>query len=777
MSWLDKYEVKADIGAITKFTSKNLDCPVFVSDQGYDTHVYYEPSGLRKFNDEVDALHFVQSLFMKADIMGRIKKIDIQKSEYQTVSRYQSGDVGVLLLSKDNTFWITVGGTPMAKTEDLGVAIDRYYQAITSILMAKDDNKDIPLEIFGQKVMSVNSSALERLDKLMEGESQKWFKEMMMYWIVKYEPPVARFHEMPMPNQQEGDDAISYQHGGIGRKDKLDEKKEKKNPLQEPIESDDKRNLPPQGDGVMATMQAFPGAVVKDFDPMDGRVKPEDWKLAYSSGQEDINTHTVSSDQKKRKLHPPEQEPIEAAGTKTVQPSVQKDFPKQVEGGWIGELDEHPEGKDKIGSKPKPIEPPLPGSLKKTQGWSMKPTVVTGDEQEEIEHDDKYKKSLDLEEFAMGMKVEEEHKDITGGDPIMTAKIVLAHLEEDPHYYTKLKTVEKAKVFGAPTPYATGAFPNPAELTNREEVNEDEKNKEDAPEINKEPMFSKNDTLFDEVEGLMQKAAATDPDQKLPLGARAQADFIQRRMTKGIKMTVYKWLKLLNADDPIIQSVADLRKALDTWRISAMPSLENNMLELMNKGLKAGITSSKVSVPEDEDFSADIEDFKDSVEQLTKEIVDNTHKILKNSIVDYRVDKGQVRALVNKSLDKLDTRINLMVRTETSKLVYLGLLLGFLFLKDKDEYNYYWENPNDERSKDISLDRMSKSPYNYDTINFLWTHQEEFINGKWQADQYNNRCHIRKGEKRAEGESKGNIYANQMDRFKRTTRLIRRKKQ
>lgn len=47
---------------------------------------------------------------------------------------------------------------------------------------------------------------------------------------------------------------------------------------------------------------------------------------------------------------------------------------------------------------------------------------------------------IDLDEFAMGLTVEREHDDITGGDMKQIAKIVLAHLREVPDYYTKLKT-------------------------------------------------------------------------------------------------------------------------------------------------------------------------------------------------------------------------------------------------------------------------------------------------------------------------------------------------
>lgn len=52
-------------------------------------------------------------------------------------------------------------------------------------------------------------------------------------------------------------------------------------------------------------------------------------------------------------------------------------------------------------------------------------------------------KEVDLDEFCDGMFEEEEHKDITHGDPKKTAKIVLAHLKEDPKYYSKLAAAMK----------------------------------------------------------------------------------------------------------------------------------------------------------------------------------------------------------------------------------------------------------------------------------------------------------------------------------------------
>jgi hypothetical protein len=52
---------------------------------------------------------------------------------------------------------------------------------------------------------------------------------------------------------------------------------------------------------------------------------------------------------------------------------------------------------------------------------------------------------IDMAEFRRGYKIEMEHKDVTGGDPVLTAKIVLAHLKENARYYSLLeKYVEKA---------------------------------------------------------------------------------------------------------------------------------------------------------------------------------------------------------------------------------------------------------------------------------------------------------------------------------------------
>lgn len=55
---------------------------------------------------------------------------------------------------------------------------------------------------------------------------------------------------------------------------------------------------------------------------------------------------------------------------------------------------------------------------------------------------------FDVEQFRLGMDVELEHglrdpsTNVSNDDPMITGKIALAHLNELPDYYTRLKGVE-----------------------------------------------------------------------------------------------------------------------------------------------------------------------------------------------------------------------------------------------------------------------------------------------------------------------------------------------
>jgi hypothetical protein len=70
-----------------------------------------------------------------------------------------------------------------------------------------------------------------------------------------------------------------------------------------------------------------------------------------------------------------------------------------------------------------------------------------GDKEEKLNKDlmeaDMEKEEPEEDQAKMGMEIEKEHDDLTGGDKKKTKMIVDAHLKEDKKYYSKLKEMEE----------------------------------------------------------------------------------------------------------------------------------------------------------------------------------------------------------------------------------------------------------------------------------------------------------------------------------------------
>jgi hypothetical protein len=68
-----------------------------------------------------------------------------------------------------------------------------------------------------------------------------------------------------------------------------------------------------------------------------------------------------------------------------------------------------------------------------------------GDKEEKLNKDLKeadMEKEEKPDQVKLGMEVEKEHADLTGGDAKKTRMIVDAHLKEIPDYYSRLKEME-----------------------------------------------------------------------------------------------------------------------------------------------------------------------------------------------------------------------------------------------------------------------------------------------------------------------------------------------
>jgi len=81
--------------------------------------------------------------------------------------------------------------------------------------------------------------------------------------------------------------------------------------------------------------------------------------------------------------------------------------------------------------------------MSSTKSFTLEEAMEVG-KQLEIKWD-----KFDLEQFRMGMDVELEHgladslTNVTDDNSLVTGKIALAHLNEFPDYYTRLKAMEE----------------------------------------------------------------------------------------------------------------------------------------------------------------------------------------------------------------------------------------------------------------------------------------------------------------------------------------------
>jgi hypothetical protein len=111
-------------------------------------------------------------------------------------------------------------------------------------------------------------------------------------------------------------------------------------------------------------------------------------------------------------------------------------------------------------------------------------------------------------------------------------------------------------------------------------------------------------------------------------------------------------------------------------------------------------------------------------------------------------------------------KLERIVRTETAQSSGAGRFMGWGRDDEKHYYEYLWLNPADNRSKEISIERVEGNPYTYDEARFLWENQEQLINGKWQNDVYHQRCSIARYPRNEE--FVGNRFDGREDEFRRT---------
>ena len=129
----------------------------------------------------VEAMNHVAHLFSENSMK---KSLDLAKSEIiqkimtlsetepiankkeVVLNKFKSGEDEIVLAGIDGNYSVTLNGTPLINDTDFSRVVAKYYKLISNAIKADGKNKDMALELFGEKVMQINRAIRPMIDGL-----------------------------------------------------------------------------------------------------------------------------------------------------------------------------------------------------------------------------------------------------------------------------------------------------------------------------------------------------------------------------------------------------------------------------------------------------------------------------------------------------------------------------------------------------------------------------------------------------------------------------------
>ena len=240
----------------------------------------------------------------------------------------------------------------------------------------------------------------------------------------------------------------------------------------------------------------------------------------------------------------------------------------------------------------------------------------------------------------------------------------------------------------------------------------------------------------------------------------------------GLRDVVNNWFGSVDSQSSPDASLLKLKGMLIKWQGETQKNVAADMKDLFDKGVQAGIAKTGIAVDDSIYNSVDYMTYKSTgiapaIENFRENVYDNIAGIVRKHYKDGNLPLYTSKRSIDSFLRKSRYKTRLMMKTAANSYANYGQLLAWEKDPDKYFFNYFWNAMSDERSKPISKMRAEGSPYSASEIQFLFTHQKQYIGDRWQDDTFNNRCSISRGD-RLENEWKDNRFSGQEDNFAKT---------
>jgi len=302
-------------------------------------------------------------------------------------------------------------------------------------------------------------------------------------------------------------------------------------------------------------------------------------------------------------------------------------------------------------------------------------------------------------------------------------------------------------------------------------------NEDDGKNLKKstEPPDAYSIEIYDWIEDTIQLGGLSIPG-KHPRGVKILGKQLEADLYGSLRDKVWAYLETVTKDVPQYEVINNVTEIVRSWQEGVSEKLGAAFDDLYALGMTAGIIDSGVMPTFGVADKLAMEFIKLQPDRIgsrivlfAQDIVEKFRPIIANSYTAEGIfDVGHLTRELGKVVKTERYRLERIVRTETASISNAGRIVAWHKDPFKDYYSYSWNASLDNRTKPISLLRMKGGPYTLDEITFLFEHQEQIINGRWAADQYNNRCSVSRTP--IENEWRGNRFLRRAD-FRETMNL------
>ena len=281
---------------------------------------------------------------------------------------------------------------------------------------------------------------------------------------------------------------------------------------------------------------------------------------------------------------------------------------------------------------------------------------------------------------------------------------------------------------------------------------------------------------YDWVDEVISKAGLVFGGNQPP-GTKVIGRSAELRLYSTLQDAVQSFLETLDGTESQQEVVDAVREVISRWADVNIPLMNRTFEELFKRGLEAGLVA--VGQRLDVGDQKVLELLRESelkmgsrIVLFSEDIVNRYEKVIHRNFEP--TEEFNLPSLVRQMGDVAPARrfeIERIARTEVGQTSGIGRFWGWA--KEPEYLHYYrynWNSTPDTRRRKMKEIRQSWNPLTWDEAWFLWSHNKQMVDGKWQVGNINCRCTVSRSP--VDDEFTGNRFAGRETMFERTLDVI-----